>query len=64
MAFSLFYGCYEYMTRKEELHILIVGLDRAGKTTILERLKTLYTPYPGLEPNQVNISHSACLHTP
>jgi len=51
--FSLFYGLYEYMTRKEEFHILIIGLDMAGKTTVLERLKTLYTDYSGLEPTQI-----------
>ena len=51
--FSLFHGCYEYMTRKEELHILIIGLDKAGKTTMLERLKSLYTDYSGLDPAQI-----------
>lgn len=51
--FSLFSGCYEYMTRKEEFHILVVGLDKAGKTTLLERLKTLYTDFPGLDPAQI-----------
>ena len=51
--FSLFHGCYEYATRKEELHILIIGLDKAGKTTLLERLKTLYTEHAGLQPSQI-----------
>ncbi len=51
--FSLFHGCYEYATRKEELHLLIVGLDRAGKTTLLERLKTLFTDISGLDPAQI-----------
>lgn len=51
--FSLFYGLYEYLTRKEEFHILIIGLDKAGKTTVLERLKTLYTDTSGLEPAQI-----------
>lgn len=51
--FSLVSGCFEFMLRKEELHVLIVGLDKAGKTTLLERLKTLYTDVPGLEASQV-----------
>lgn len=51
--FSLLSGCFEFMLRKEELHILIVGLDKAGKTTLLERLKTLYTDVPGLEADKV-----------
>ena len=45
--FSLLSGCFEYMLRKEELHVLIVGLDKAGKTTLLERLKSLYTDVAG-----------------
>ena len=51
--FSLFGGCYEYLVRKEELHILIVGLDHAGKTALLERLKTLYTDSPELEAEKI-----------
>lgn len=41
--------------RKEELHILIIGLDRAGKTTLLEKLKTLFTDCPGLEADKVGL---------
>lgn len=41
------------MTHKEELHILIIGLERSGKTMLLERLKSLYTTYSGLEPAQI-----------
>ena len=37
--FSLLYGLWEYVFRKEELRILILGLDKAGKTTVLEKLK-------------------------
>lgn len=68
--FSLFSGCFEYMLRKEELHLLIVGLDKAGKTTLLERLKTLYTDVPGLEADQVvptvglNLAHFQALGAP
>ena len=40
--FSLLGGCYEWLARKEELHILMVGLDDAGKTLTLERLKVRF----------------------
>ena len=49
MAFSLFYGCAEWVLRREEVHVLIIGLDRAGKTALLEKLKTLFAEAPGLE---------------
>ena len=39
--FSLLYGLWEYVFRKEELRVLILGLDKAGKTTLLEKLKVL-----------------------
>lgn len=41
--FSLISGCIEFLTRKDEIHLLIVGLDGAGKTTLLERLKAAFT---------------------
>ena len=34
--FSLLYGFWEYLTRKEELRILILGLDKAGRSSILQ----------------------------
>lgn len=37
--FSLLYGLWEYVFRKEELRVLVLGLDKAGKTTLLEKLK-------------------------
>ncbi len=51
--FSLFCGLWEVLTRKEELHVLILGVDKAGKTTLLERLKSLFTDLPGLDPDQI-----------
>ena len=51
--FSLLYGFWEYIFRKEELRVLIIGLDKAGKTNLLERLKTLYTDTPGLEEDKI-----------
>ena len=37
--FSLLYGLWEYIFRKEELRILITGLAKSGKTTLLEKIK-------------------------
>jgi ADP-ribosylation factor related protein 1 len=34
---------YELIFRKDIFHVLILGVDRAGKTNVLERLKTIYT---------------------
>ncbi|KAI7839059.1 hypothetical protein COHA_007201 [Chlorella ohadii] len=68
--FSLLSGCFEFLLRKEELKVLIIGLDRAGKTTLLERLKTLYTDVPGLEADKVlptvglNLAHFEALGAP
>lgn len=51
--FSLVYGFYEYLSRKEELNILLIGLSGAGKTTALENVKSLYSGHPGLEPHKL-----------
>ena len=41
------------MTRKEELNLLLIGLDKAGKTTVLEKIKSLYSDAPGLDPHKI-----------
>lgn len=51
--FSLMYGLWEYWCRKDELHILVIGLDQAGKTTVLEKVKGIYTGLPGMEPDKI-----------
>jgi ADP-ribosylation factor related protein 1 len=51
--FSLCFGCVQQLTRKDEFHVLILGLDRAGKTHVLEKFKALFTDLPGLEPGQI-----------
>ena len=40
---SLLYGLWEWLFRKEERKIVIVGVDNAGKSTTLEQLKKQYT---------------------
>lgn len=51
--FSLVYGCVEYLCRKDEFHILILGIDKSGKTNVLEKYKTLLTDLPGMDPSKI-----------
>ena len=40
--FNLLSNVYSQLTKKDEFFILIIGLDNAGKTTFLERIKANY----------------------
>ncbi|RYY86087.1 hypothetical protein EON63_06340 [archaeon] len=40
--FSLLSGFWEYIFSKPKLNVLMIGLDHAGKTTLLERIKAFY----------------------
>ncbi|KAK9141480.1 hypothetical protein Scep_008637 [Stephania cephalantha] len=51
--FSLFYGLWKYIFSKTEFHVLILGIDKAGKTTLLEKLKALYSNLEGLPPDRI-----------
>ncbi|KAB5525449.1 hypothetical protein DKX38_023198 [Salix brachista] len=51
--FSLFYGLWKYMFSKTEFHVLILGIDKAGKTTLLEKLKSVYSNLEGLPPDRI-----------
>ncbi|XP_015878052.1 uncharacterized protein LOC107414454 isoform X1 [Ziziphus jujuba] len=51
--FSLFYGLWKYMFSKTEFHVLILGIDKAGKTTFLEKLKSTYSNLEGLPPDRI-----------
>lgn len=41
------------MFAKDEFRVLILGVDRAGKTTLLEKLKSIYLKGEGLPPDRV-----------
>ncbi|CBI33044.3 unnamed protein product, partial [Vitis vinifera] len=51
--FSLFYGLWKYLFSKAEFHVLILGINKAGKTTLLEKLKALYSNLEGLPPDRI-----------
>lgn len=51
--FSLFYGLWKYIFSKTEFHVLILGIDKAGKTTLLEKLKSIYSNLEGLSPDRI-----------
>lgn len=45
--FSLIYGFVQHVCKQDEFHVLILGLDKAGKTNVLEKLKTLLSDLNG-----------------
>ncbi|KAL0915900.1 hypothetical protein M5K25_013367 [Dendrobium thyrsiflorum] len=51
--FSLFYGLWKYMFSKIEFHVLILGVHKAGKTSLLEKLKSIYLHSEGLPPDRI-----------
>uniref|UniRef100_A0A7N0UYE8 ADP-ribosylation factor-related protein 1 n=1 Tax=Kalanchoe fedtschenkoi TaxID=63787 RepID=A0A7N0UYE8_KALFE len=51
--FSLFYGLWKYAFSKAEFHVLILGIDKAGKTTLLEKLKAFFSNLEGLPPDRI-----------
>ncbi|KAJ1564588.1 hypothetical protein HK405_014483, partial [Cladochytrium tenue] len=51
--YTLLSGLYELYSRKDDFYILILGLDSAGKTTLLERIKATYTGLRPIPPDKI-----------
>ena len=51
--FSLLSGFLHYLFAKPKVNILLIGLDHAGKTTLLERIKTQFGNLPGIPPEKI-----------
>lgn len=53
--FSLINGLVQYLFKRAEYFILIVGLDNAGKTCLLEKFKTVHKPtYKAQPPEKIS----------
>ncbi|KAG8468651.1 hypothetical protein KFE25_013734 [Diacronema lutheri] len=51
--FSLIAGLFEYLFKKAEFQVLILGVDHAGKTTALEQMKGLFQKIEPLAPEKI-----------
>ena len=51
--FSLIAGFWKLLFDRPNLHVLIIGLDHAGKTTILEKIKAQFSNTPSLPPERI-----------
>jgi ADP-ribosylation factor related protein 1 len=51
--FSLLFGFWKMLFERPNLHVLIIGLDHAGKTTILEKIKSKFSNGPSLPPERI-----------
>ncbi|KAJ1667171.1 ADP-ribosylation factor protein 3 [Coemansia sp. RSA 1813] len=51
--FTLVAGAYKYFTRLDEYNVLMLGPDGAGKTAMLERIKSTFTGVPSMDMEKI-----------
>ncbi|KAL0482884.1 hypothetical protein AKO1_014156 [Acrasis kona] len=51
--FSLLHGLFVYATQKKQFNVLVLGLDGAGKTLLIESIKTIFTKTQGMGPEKI-----------
>jgi len=51
--YHLLTGLVKHLTRKEEFNVIILGLDNAGKTTFLEKVKDTFSDVPGISADKI-----------
>ena len=46
-------GFWKMLFTRPILHVLVIGLDQAGKTTMLEKIKRIFCNQEGIPPEKV-----------
>ncbi|KNC85539.1 hypothetical protein SARC_02300 [Sphaeroforma arctica JP610] len=52
--YTLTKGSYKYLFQKDEYYVVVIGMDNAGKSTLVERFKATYNKnYRGFRPETI-----------
>eukprot|EP01121_Diplochlamys_sp_Union-15-3_P016201 TRINITY_DN5472_c0_g1_i3.p1 TRINITY_DN5472_c0_g1~~TRINITY_DN5472_c0_g1_i3.p1 ORF type:complete len:188 (-),score=30.32 TRINITY_DN5472_c0_g1_i3:53-616(-) len=51
--FGLMFGCWKFLFDPREYPVAILGTENTGKTTWMEKAKSLYNKEPGLSPDKI-----------